>query len=171
MASPVAQIVVTADGLVALTKLRERTAELNDANSFMEAILTSLQAGVVVLDREMHILVWNRRCEDLWGLRADEAVGQHFLNLDVGLSTGQLRPAIRDVLTGRSEREESEQTAVNRRGRTVELRVVCTPLTSEASGVIGAILVRRWARVRIRRLTVRFRPDRHSVGPRGRSWT
>ncbi|MFI5908026.1 CheR family methyltransferase [Dactylosporangium sp. NPDC051541] len=122
-------------------ELRERTAELNDANSFMEAILTSLQAGVVVLDREMHILVWNRRSEDLWGLRPDEAVGQHFLNIDIGLSTGQLRPLIRDVLSGRSEREESEQAAVNRRGRTVELRVVCTPLTSETAGVIGAILV------------------------------
>ncbi|WP_433222783.1 CheR family methyltransferase [Dactylosporangium sp. CS-047395] len=122
-------------------ELRERTTELNDANSFMEAILTSLQAGVVVLDREMHILVWNRRSEDLWGLRPDEAVGQHFLNIDIGLSTSQLRPAIREVLAGRSDREETEQTAVNRRGRTIELRVVCSPLTSETAGVIGAILV------------------------------
>lgn len=122
-------------------ELRDRTAELNDTNSFMEAILTSLHAGVIVLNRELHILVWNRRAEDLWGLRSDEAVGQHFLNIDIGLSTAQLRPAIRAVLTGRSEREESEQSAVNRRGRTVDLRVVCSPLTSESAGIIGAILV------------------------------
>ncbi|WP_432967315.1 CheR family methyltransferase [Dactylosporangium sp. CA-233914] len=122
-------------------ELRERTAELNDANAFMEAILTSMQASVVVLDRELHILVWNRRAEDLWGLRADEAVGQHLLNLDIGLSTAQLRPAIREVLAGRSERESSERAAVNRRGRTIDLRVVCTPLTSETAGIIGAILV------------------------------
>ncbi|GAA2618522.1 PAS domain S-box protein [Dactylosporangium fulvum] len=122
-------------------ELRERTAELNDTNSFMEAILTSLQAGVVVLNREMQILVWNRRAEDLWGLRSDEAVGQHFLNIDIGLSTAQLRPPIRDVLSGRSAREETEQSAVNRRGRTVRLRIACSPLTSGSAGVIGVILV------------------------------
>ncbi|MER7007547.1 CheR family methyltransferase [Dactylosporangium sp. NPDC000555] len=122
-------------------ELRDRTAELNNANSFMTAILTSLQAGVIVLDREMRILVWNRRAEDLWGLRSDEAVGRHFLNIDIGLSTAQLRPAIRDVLGGRSERVQSEQVAVNRRGRTVDLRVVCTPLATEPDGVTGAILV------------------------------
>ncbi|MEV6927262.1 CheR family methyltransferase [Dactylosporangium sp. NPDC051485] len=126
-------------------ELRERTAELNSTNAFMTAILASLEAGVVVLDREMQILVWNRCAEDLWGLRSDEAVGRHFLNIDIGLSTARLHPGIRDVLTGRSQHEEAEQEAVNRRGRTVSLRVVCTPLTSESAGIVGAILVMQHA--------------------------
>jgi two-component system CheB/CheR fusion protein len=121
-------------------ELRDRTTQLNDTNSFMDAVLTSLQSGVVVLDREMHILVWNRRAEDMWGLRADEAVSQHFLNIDIGLPTGQLRPLIRDVLTGGQQRRMPVMSAVNRRGRTLTLRVVCSPLNSEA-GPIGAILV------------------------------
>jgi PAS domain-containing protein len=41
-----------------------------------------------VLDADMGVLVWNRRAEDLCGLRQDEAVGQHFLNLDIVLPTG-----------------------------------------------------------------------------------
>ena len=36
--------------------------------------------------------------EDLWGLRAHEVVGQHFLNLDIGLPFEQLRPLLREVL-------------------------------------------------------------------------
>ena len=68
-------------------ELRERTAELDDANAFLEAILTSLRAGVAVVDRDLQVQVWNQRAEDLWGLRRDEAVGQHFLNLDIGLPT------------------------------------------------------------------------------------
>jgi two-component system CheB/CheR fusion protein len=122
-------------------ELRDRTNQLNDTNSFMDVVLTSLRAGVVVLDREMHILVWNRRAEDLWGLRSDEAVGQHFLNIDIGLLTSELRPLIRDALNGNEQRGESLQSAINRLGRTVSLRVVYTPLVSETAGVTGVILV------------------------------
>ncbi|MEV4511014.1 CheR family methyltransferase [Dactylosporangium sp. NPDC049525] len=121
--------------------LRDRTAQLNDANAFMEAILTGLRAGVVVLDQDMHILKWNRRAEDLWGLRSDEVVGQHFLNIDIGLSTDQLRPMIRTILGGDAVHQEDGQTAVNRRGRTVDVRVICTPLNSSTNGIVGAMLV------------------------------
>ena len=51
-------------------ELRERTGELNQVNDFLEAILTSLGIGVAVLDRQQRVQVWNRRAEDLWGLRA-----------------------------------------------------------------------------------------------------
>jgi two-component system CheB/CheR fusion protein len=50
-------------------ELRDRTTELHNVNAFMEAILTSLRAGVAVVNREMHVRMWNRRAEDLWGLR------------------------------------------------------------------------------------------------------
>ena len=86
-------------------ELRERTAELNEVNDFLEAILTSLGLGVAVLDRDSASQVWNRRAEDLWGLRQDEAVEQHFLGLDIGLPTERLAPALRAVLSGASERE------------------------------------------------------------------
>ena len=118
-------------------ELRERTSELDHARGFLEAILTSLRAGVAVLNRDMHVQVWNRRAEDLWGLRPDEAVGQHLLNLDIGLPTERLRPMIRRVLSGEADSIETRVTAVNRRGRTVELRVV----TSALNGSSGAILV------------------------------
>jgi len=122
-------------------ELRERTAELDNANAFLEAILTSLRAGVAVVNRDMHVRAWNRRAEDLWGLRSDEAVGQHFLNLDIGLPTDQLRPMIRRVLGGESNIQEVRLAAVNRRGRTVEVRVIGTPLSRDGEEPTGAILV------------------------------
>jgi two-component system CheB/CheR fusion protein len=68
-------------------ELQDRTGQLDRANDFLEAILTSLRSGVVVLDAQMQVRVWNRQAQELWGLRPDEAVGQHFLNLDIGLPT------------------------------------------------------------------------------------
>ena len=122
-------------------ELRERTAEPDNAKVFLEAILTSLRAGVAVVNRDMHVRMWNRRAEDLWGLRQDEAVGQHFLNLDIGLPTNQLRPMIRQVLTGDGAAQEVRLSAVNRRGRTVEVRVTGTPLYRDGEDTTGAILV------------------------------
>src|SRR5262249_42643993 len=71
-------------------ELRERTDETVRTNSFLTSILGSLRAGVVVIDRNLKVAIWNRRSEDLWGLRSDEAVGQPFLGLDIGLPTENL---------------------------------------------------------------------------------
>src|SRR3954447_12422447 len=49
-------------------ELRDRTNDLDNVNAFLEAILTSLQAGVAVVDHDMHVRIWNRRAKDLWGL-------------------------------------------------------------------------------------------------------
>ena len=86
-------------------ELRERTGELNQVNDFLEAILTSLGLGVAVLDPQQRVQVWNRHAEELWGVRPDEAVENHFLGLDIGLPAERLAPALRAVLSGASERE------------------------------------------------------------------
>jgi two-component system CheB/CheR fusion protein len=122
-------------------QLRERTGELDQANTFLEAVLTSLRAGVAVVNRDLNVRMWNRRAEDLWGLRADEAVGQHFLNLDIGLPTEQLRPMIRQLLADGTESLATRVGAVNRRGRAIEVQVVCTALVRRDGDPSGVILV------------------------------
>jgi two-component system CheB/CheR fusion protein len=100
-----------------------------------------VRSGVVVLDRELHVVAWNHRSEDLWGLRADEVTGQNFLNLDIGLPTGELRAAIRACLGGDGDHTETEVGATNRRGRAIRCKVMVTPLLDTAKGVRGAILL------------------------------
>ena len=115
-------------------ELRERSGELNQVNDFLEAILTSLGLGVAVLDAQQRVQVWNHRAEDLWGLRFDEAVDNHFLSLDIGLPSEQLAPALRAVLSGGSERETRELEAVNRRGRAIVCAATVLPLLSPVPG-------------------------------------
>jgi two-component system CheB/CheR fusion protein len=122
-------------------QLRQRSAELDAANAFLEAVLTSLRAGVTVLDQQLHIRAWNKPAEELWGLRRDEAIGQHFLNLDIGLPTDQLRPALRAVFADSGSPIALTLPAVNRRGRAITVRVVCSPLGDGSSDVTGAVLV------------------------------
>lgn len=81
-------------------ELRQRTNDLNQTNAFLQSILTSLRAAVVVLDLNFTALIWNHRAEDLWGLRSDEVQGQSFFNLDIGLPVKSLRRPIRACLAG-----------------------------------------------------------------------
>lgn len=122
-------------------ELRDRSGELDHANRFLETILTGLRAGITVLDTDMRVLVWNRRAEDMWGLRQEETVGQHFLNLDIGLPTGRLRSLIRDTLAGETGPQEMVLPAVNRRGRTIQVRVAGSPLSGADGSAAGAILL------------------------------
>ncbi len=85
--------------------------------------------------------MWNRRAEALWGLRKDEIVGQHFLNLDIGLPTQELRTMIRRTLAGEGGRHELVLSAVNRRGRPILVRVVGSVLNGADGSASGAILL------------------------------
>jgi two-component system CheB/CheR fusion protein len=89
----------------------------------------------------LQVQVWNRRAEDLWGLRREEVEGQHFLNLDIGLPTDRLRPLIRQALNGGTQPEEIQLPAVNRRGRAITVRVTCRALDVGGAEPSGAILL------------------------------
>jgi two-component system CheB/CheR fusion protein len=124
------------------TELRQRTDELNDSNGFLASILSSLRAGVAVVDHELKVLVWNDRAADLWGLRPDEAQGRHFMNLDIGLPVAQLRQPIRSCLAGEQRHQQMELDATNRRGRQIRCTVTCMPLDGgPTGGVRGVILL------------------------------
>jgi two-component system CheB/CheR fusion protein len=133
-------------------ELRTRTLELNEVNAFLETILASMGLAVVVLDGRQTVQVWNRHAEDLWGLRADEAVGQHFLGLDIGLPVDQLRTAIRDALRGVDGRGAITLQATNRRGRPIECAVRTLPMAGGAGGAGRRMSVARSSARRSRSL-------------------
>jgi two-component system, chemotaxis family, CheB/CheR fusion protein len=124
------------------TELRQRTIEAQQANAFLASILARLDAGVVVLGRDMEVLLWNERAEDLWGLRAGEVQGRSFLTLDIGLPVRELEQAVRTVLAEEAEEREMHEITLqarNRRGRDIQCRVrqtVRLASDGEAAGVV-----------------------------------
>jgi two-component system, chemotaxis family, CheB/CheR fusion protein len=122
-------------------ELRQRTLELNEVNAFLETILTSMGVAVVVLDRNLTVQVWNAHSADLWGLRSDEAEGHSLLTLELGLPLDRLKTPLREVLRDGQSRVELVLDATNRRGRTIDCRVVALPLSVDGGDVTGAILL------------------------------
>jgi two-component system CheB/CheR fusion protein len=122
-------------------ELHQRSSELDRVNAFLEGILTSLGVAVAVLDPHQRIQIWNDQAEALWGLRADEVVGQHLLSLDVGLPVEKLRRPLRNALAGNVEGNDIVVDAVNRRGRALRYKVACQPLMVSSSEVQGVIVL------------------------------
>jgi two-component system CheB/CheR fusion protein len=122
-------------------ELRTRTEEMNQLNAFLESVLSGMRSAAVVVNQNLNVLVWNRRAEDLWGLRADEVQGRALLNLDIGLPVAQLRDVIRPCLAGDKDHAEIVLDAVNRRGKKIQCRITCSPLVSGSKKREGVILL------------------------------
>ena len=121
--------------------LRERSLELDDARTFLDSLLNSVHLGLIVVDREMKVVVWNRGCEELWGLRADEVTGEVVTALDIGLPMDTVRPLIGNAFVDPDNPGESVVEAINRRGRPIRVRVICSGFQTPDVGVSGALLM------------------------------
>jgi two-component system, chemotaxis family, CheB/CheR fusion protein len=122
-------------------QLRQRTQELDRSNLFLNSILASMQDGVAVVDEDLRILIWNQVAEDLWGLRADEVLGEHFFNLDIGLPVDRLRQPLRASISAGASPDQLVLAARNRRGKEIQCRVTCMPLKNTRGQIQGVIVL------------------------------
>jgi two-component system CheB/CheR fusion protein len=114
-------------------------AVLRDRNAFVEAILGSLRAGIMVISADLRVQAWSEWAQEQWGIRADEAIGMSLADLDVGLPLTEVENLVKAVLAGDGA-VESEVDAVNRRGRHVRVRIRATALQA-GTALDGVVLI------------------------------
>ena len=122
-------------------EMRQRTDELTESASFLSSILSSLRGGVVVVDPQYKILVWNRLAEELWGMRFDEVKGKSLLDLDIGLPVQRLKNPIHASMADDQEVQELILDAVNRRGRKMKCRIIINPFQAAQDKPQGAVIM------------------------------
>ena len=121
--------------------LRLRGEELDTTKAFAASTLRSLGSAVVVLDADLRVHVWGPGAEDLWGLRADEATGRAFAELDIGLPVVDVVPLLERTLAGRPARTRTLVQAMNRRGRSVSMQLECLVLRDDEGTRQGVIMI------------------------------
>ena len=122
-------------------EFQRRNAEMDRVNAFLNTILGSLDAAVIVVDPEIRIESWNDQAGDLWGVRADEVLGTSFMSLDAGLPVDKVAPLVRECLTGDGHSVERVIQATNRRGQPIQCQVTCTQLDADGGNVHGAVIL------------------------------
>ncbi len=127
-------------------ELRSRTRESRRAHAFLELILSSVDVGVVVVDRKFIITLWNERADDLWGLRASEVIGRSLLDLDIGLPVMELKKPIEQFLADKSQTQKVELNATNRRGKPIKCYITRTIRQDEYGEPEGVVLLMEEAR-------------------------
>ncbi|MCV2491549.1 PAS domain-containing protein [Geodermatophilus sp. YIM 151500] len=120
--------------------LREHTSQVAERNDLLTAVLSSVRAGLVVLDGGYRVLTWNTAAAELWGVREDEALGRLLADLDIGLPVDRVSPVLHE-LTGSGAHQEVTVPAVNRRGKRIRLRVTASPLRDPAGRQTGTVLL------------------------------
>ena len=118
-------------------ELSDRTYELDRTNTFMSSILSCLQIGMVVIDTNFNILIWNHAVEDMWGLRQEEVINKSWFSLDIGLPVEQLRVPIRDIVSNKKKFQEVLINGTNRRGKQIRCYIAFSPLFGDnVEGII-----------------------------------
>ena len=121
-------------------QLRVKADELERMREFSENILESLNDGLAVVDRNDRVLRWNRRLEELYGVRHEGAVGRSL--------SGVFDDGFYEVI--RSTRRESPEGAAFYRvplttrhepPRRLLVNVATTPLRDSDGAMAGTILV------------------------------
>ncbi|MEV6774077.1 CheR family methyltransferase [Nocardia sp. NPDC051030] len=117
-------------------EIRIRSGELEETRAFLQGVLTSVAAGVVVLDGNLKVRSWNRGAEELWGLRAAEVKNQVFFTLDFGLPTDQLHHLTQQALDLKQRGGPIDIPAISRIGRPIVCSVTISPLDGSSDGVV-----------------------------------
>ena len=93
-------------GILADLELRERahvtslTAEANDRERYIRGVVEGLREGLIALDREGHIVAWNRAMEQWCGVGGDELVGRALHDINPHFKNEAVAEPLRQLLRG-----------------------------------------------------------------------
>lgn len=104
------------------------TEHAGDTNSFLQSILGSLHAALLVLNGDNRVLIWSQRCAELWGLRNAEVTGKHLQELDVGFPARETIAAISALREGNLPEITLSADALTRTGKSLPVSVRLSPL-------------------------------------------
>ena len=123
------QISVTIDNAKLYTQMEE-------AKTYQEDILRNLGGGVITINREGEIVIFNQRAQELTGFPA-EIVGKSFKQIAKGL----LRRLIEDTLEKGEDYRNQEIDYLREKNVSVPLAVNTSPLKDSTGKVSGVIIV------------------------------
>jgi PAS domain S-box-containing protein len=140
LAAVAAQVATALENGRLYGQLRVKADELDRMREFSENILESLNDGIAVIDGSDRVVRWNRRLEELYGVRHEEAISRRVHEL--------FEPGLFEVLRS-ARRDAPEGTAFYRvplttrhqPARRLLVNVATTPLRESDGAISGTVLI------------------------------
>ncbi len=121
-------------------QLRTKAEEVERMRQFSENILESLNDGLAVIDRNGRVVRWNRRLEELYGLRHEEAVGRLLDDLFDPAVVVMVRSSSHDAPEG-SAYFRVPLTTKHDPARRLLVNIAATPLRDAHGEIAGTIVI------------------------------
>jgi PAS domain S-box-containing protein len=121
-------------------QLRVKADEVDRMREFSENILESLNDGIAVINRDERIVRWNRRLEELYGVRHEQAVGRRLDEVCDASLADVLRSARRDAPEGAAFYRVPIATR-HETARRLLVNVATTPLRDSDGAMAGTIVI------------------------------
>ncbi len=122
-------------------EMRQQTLEHDRLNAFLESVLSSVNVGVVVVDKALNVVLWNKEAKNLWGLPTEEVVGRPFLKLDIGLPVKKMKEPLKTFLESNRTSQELLLKAFNRKGQAIQCRTMFNIILGPKKERQGVVLV------------------------------
>jgi PAS domain S-box-containing protein len=121
-------------------QLRMKAEELDRMREFSENILESLNDGLAVLNRDDRVVRWNRRLEEIYGVRHEDAVDRRIDEIFQESFSDTLRAARRESPEGAAVYRVPVVTR-HEPARRLLVNLATTPLRDSDGAIAGTILV------------------------------
>ncbi len=118
-------------------QLQDRNRELDRVNRYLEDILSSIESGVIAVDLEGRITIFNRIAEDMTGYLADELIGKNYNDFFTGEMEDQA-PLMQTMFSGAAIHGVEREIPL-RDGGTIPIKCSSTWITSTAGERIGVV--------------------------------
>ncbi len=127
------------EGLVEdITESRRAREELEESNQFREEIISGATEGIVVYDRGLRRIVWNRYMEELTGIPAERAVGGRAFDMTPAMrATGE--GLLQRALAGETVSSGDILIRVDETGRSGWIVGTYGPHRNAAGDIVGVI--------------------------------
>jgi len=106
-------------------------------SNYLTNILESLSSGVLVVDTEGRITLFNQGAEIISGIEVNEALGKHYREVMGNRSSDELTPL--STLSNGERRSNMEKPIVSRNGKTIPVGFSTSPLLNKSGEMIGAV--------------------------------
>jgi two-component system nitrogen regulation sensor histidine kinase NtrY len=113
--------------------------ELRRRTQFIEAILTNISTGVIVIDRHSRIAMINKVAERMLGIKTDKVLGKPYKEVIREEHFEAIRALSREVGES-SGRQVERQVDLPVGGKKISLRVSVTSLRDDAAGYMGLVV-------------------------------
>ena len=127
-------------GLATAVRMRRKQDAARERQLGLEALMRSVQHGVVVFDERHHILEWSSGAEDLFGYDQHEMVGKSLDPLVVPSDRQKLAEEIARAGSSIDQDGRFSLQGINRDGRRLELEVSLAAWHAAEGRMLGAVL-------------------------------